>query len=259
MRKILISSAKGGVGKTTITVNLAKYLSKRGYRVGIIDADISAPNIPIHFGFEDKKPMVVEDYKIIPYEKEGVKIVSYWFELPKGVPMLLFGTDRARIILKSFCKEVKWGNIDVLIVDCPPAVSDEIIGLIQYMGHIDGVIVVVQGSSRASIEDAKLAMNTFDYHNIPIIGYIKNMVSEFFDNNVDVDKELNIPKIGEISLSKEIKEDEIKAVVDKLVEVGLLPRIQKSSKTLKPRKIKTVTTTKKQMKRIEDKDSKNKK
>lgn len=228
MIKILVSSAKGGVGKTTTTAYLAKALRNAGYKVGVMDADISAPNLPFAFGFKpgDRKPMEVDNYLLKPHEKDGVKIVSYWFDTKNGIPFLLWAYDRTMNILRAFCERVNWGDIDVLIIDCPPTSSDELIGLLQFLGHIDGAILILQGNTVSSVEDAKIAKYTFNHYNVPVMGFIQNMTSEFFNSpDVDVEAEIGVPKIAEVPLTKDLESkysEYYKPVIDFLVSKKLL-------------------------------------
>jgi len=239
MRKVLISSAKGGVGKTTTTVFLAKALRDAGYKVGILDADISAPNVPFALGFKpgDRKPMEVDNYLLKPHDKDGIKVVSYWFDTKNGIPFLLWAYDRTMNILRAFCERVDWGDVDVLLIDCPPTSSDELIGLLQFLGHIDGAILIIQGNTVASVEDAKIAKYTFDHHNVAVLGFIQNMMSDFFNSpDVDVEEEIKVPKIAEIPLSKDLDskyKEYYKPVIDFMVAKKLLPKVEKSKKVEK--------------------------
>jgi Mrp family chromosome partitioning ATPase len=222
LKKLIVCSGKGGVGKTTVTVYLARALIRRGYRVGILDADINTSNAPIVLGFAERKPHEVKDYKIVPHEKDGVKIVSYWFDTLDSVPHLLWSADRVSRILKAYCKDVDWGDIDVLLTDVPPTSSDELVGVINLLGHIHGAILVVQGSTRSSVQDAKLAKATLDYFNVPVLGFVQNMVSDIFDEGIDVEKELGVPKLGEIKLKKKLSVKDFEPVVDKLKELEVI-------------------------------------
>lgn len=203
MKRIMISAAKGGVGKTTVAVTLARELNRRGRSVGILDADIVAPNVPYLFGFNkhNRPRLVYKNDQIVPVEKDGIKIVSYWFELDENIPVLLWSTQRVDNILQAFCKEVNWGDVDILIIDCPPTTTDEIVGLAKSLGHIDGVVLVVQGTTRLSIEDAKLSMSAFEYLNIKVLGVVQNMVSKYFkEEGIDIEEELNLPVLAKIPL-----------------------------------------------------------
>lgn len=217
MKRILVSSTKGGVGKSTITVHLAKELSKRGHKIGILDADIVAPNVPILLGFEERPRLEYKDDMIEPVEKDGIKVVSYWFELDEDIPVLLWGTKRTESILSAFCREVNWGDIDLLLVDCPPTTADELVGLVNMLPHIEGAIIVVQGSTRLSVHDAKLSKYAFDHLNVRVLGVVQNMVSEYFDENIDVEKELGLKVLAKIPLGDLSKISDLTDYIEKEV------------------------------------------
>lgn len=239
MKKLLISSAKGGVGKTTTSVNLARAIARKGYKVGILDADISAPNVPIAMGITEKTPMEVVDYKLKPVVVDGIKVVSYWFDTINGIPFLLWSTDRTEGILRSFCQNVDWGEVDIVIYDCPPTSADELLGLINYLGHIDGVILILQGNTRASVEDAKLAKYTFDYFNVKVLGFIQNMMSDiFYNGDINVEVELGLKKIAEIPLAKEIDLSYYDPVVEFLEMKRILRKQKKAPEEEKKPEIK---------------------
>jgi len=222
VKKYIISSGKGGVGKRTVTVWLAKAFSLKK-KTGILDADINTANVPLIMGFNSKErvPMEVRGYKIVPHEMNGIKVVSYWFDTA-DVPHLLWSQDRVAKMLKAFCRDVDWGDTEVLLVDTPPSTSDELIGVINMIGHIDGVILVVEGSTRVSVEDAKHAKRTFDYFNVPVTGFIKNKASSYYDEGIDVDEELGLPMLAEVKLKRRKKgklmlsEKDLLPVVEKL-------------------------------------------
>ena len=221
MKRILISSGKGGVGKTTIAVTLARALS-RASKVGILDADVNTANVPIILGFEEPEPLKVVDYRIIPHELDGIRVVSYWFDTSNSVPHLLWSTDRVGKILKAFCRDVDWGDTEVLIVDLPPATSDELVGVVSMIGHIDAVILVVQGSTKSSVHDAKLAKMTFEHFNVPVTGFIQNMTSSYFDDGIPVEEVLGVPCLGRIKLKKTVTVRDIEPVVKELEKMEVL-------------------------------------
>ena len=217
MKRILISSLKGGCGKTTITVHLAKELARRGYKIGLLDADIVAPNVPILLGFEERPKLEYKDDKIVPVEKDGIKVVSYWFEIDEDIPVLIWGTKRTDTILAAFCKEVDWGDIDLLLVDCPPTTADEIVGLVNMLPHIEGAIIIVQGSTRLSVHDAKLSKYAFDHLNVRVLGVVQNMISEHFDEGIDVEKELDLEVLAKIPLGDLSKISDLADYIEKEV------------------------------------------
>ena len=223
MKKILVCSGKGGVGKTTVAVNLARAFAAKGRRVGLLDADINTSNAPIILGFTERKPLEVKDNRIIPHEANGVKVVSYWFDTA-DVPHLLWSADRVVKILKALCKDVDWGVLDLLIIDSPPTTADELIGVINLLENIDAAILIVQGSTRSSVQDSKLAKLTLDYYKVPVVGFVQNMVSKYFDEGADVESELGVPKLGEIGLKQKLKVEDFVPIAEKLEEVLNWPK-----------------------------------
>jgi len=218
MKRILFSSSKGGVGKTTVTVNTAKKLKEKGYKVGILDADIVAPNVPLELGFkEDDRPRMEYTEKLIPVEVDGLKVVSYWFELDSDVPVLLQGNSRVEAILSAFCNDVDWGDCDIILVDCPPTTADELTYLISALPHIEGSFIIVQGNTKLSVHDAKMSKAAFEFLNVRIFGLIQNMVSEYFDDGIDVEKELGLKVIAKIPLGEKEKVDEVVSFLEKEV------------------------------------------
>ncbi|MCK5305140.1 MAG: P-loop NTPase, partial [Candidatus Heimdallarchaeota archaeon] len=136
--KIAVLSGKGGTGKTTVTVNIAQTLSDKGYKVGVLDADITGPNIPLMFGVEDDKITGTEDNRIIPVEAGKVKIISMEFLLEDKSKAIIFRGPMKIKALKQLLAEVNWGELDFLIVDLPPGSSDEPLSIVQTIKDLDG-------------------------------------------------------------------------------------------------------------------------
>ncbi|MBP6230108.1 MAG: Mrp/NBP35 family ATP-binding protein [Paludibacteraceae bacterium] len=175
--KIAISSAKGGVGKSTVTSNLAIALAKKGYKVGLLDADIYGPSMPKMFGIENERPTVeVIDGKdwIVPVEKMGVKILSIAFFVEKESAVIWRGA-MASNALKQLINDTIWGDLDFFLIDLPPGTSDVHLTLIQTI-DLNGAIIVSTPQQVALIDTMK-GINMFlnDKINIPIIGLIENM------------------------------------------------------------------------------------
>ena len=175
--KIAISSAKGSVGKSTVTSNLAIALAKKGYKVGLLDADIYGPSMPKMFGIENERPTVeVIDGKdwIVPVEKMGVKILSIAFFVEKESAVIWRGA-MASNALKQLINDTIWGDLDFFLIDLPPGTSDVHLTLIQTI-DLNGAIIVSTPQQVALIDTMK-GINMFlnDKINIPIIGLIENM------------------------------------------------------------------------------------
>ena len=174
---IAIASGKGGVGKSTVTSNLAVALAQSGARVGIIDADISGPSIPVMFGCELEKPeMVVEDGKnyIIPIERFGVKLISIGFLTPADGAVVWRG-PMASSALKQFISDCKWGELDYLLIDLPPGTSDIHLTLVQTL-PVTGAIIVTT-PQKVALADAQKGLNMFTQPqiNVPVLGIVENM------------------------------------------------------------------------------------
>lgn len=174
---IAVSSGKGGVGKSTVTVNLAMALKEAGAKVGVLDADISGPSIPIMFGAEDLQPMVSpKDGKnyIAPIMQYGVKMISIGFLTPADSAVVWRG-PMASQALKQFFGDVDWGELDYLLIDMPPGTSDIQLTLVQTV-PVSGAVVVTT-PQKVALADATKGGSMFSQANInvPILGVIENM------------------------------------------------------------------------------------
>jgi ATP-binding protein involved in chromosome partitioning len=168
---VAVGSGKGGVGKTTVAVNLAVSLGKLGYRVGLIDADIYGPNVPMMLG-ATRQPNVVGENRIEPLVAHGVKFISVGLISPGDKPMVMRGPMLHQII-KQFLTQVEWGELDFLIVDLPPGTGDVVISLVQTV-PLTGAVVVSTGSGVA-LQDARKALEMFNQVKVEVIGLVENM------------------------------------------------------------------------------------
>ncbi len=168
---VAVGSGKGGVGKTTVAVNLAVSLVKLGHRVGLIDADIYGPNVPTMLGIT-RQPNIVGENRIEPLTAHGVKFISVGLISPGDKPMVMRGPMLHQII-RQFLQQVEWGELDFLIVDLPPGTGDVVISLVQTV-PLTGAVVVSTGSSVA-LQDARKALEMFNQVNVDIIGMVENM------------------------------------------------------------------------------------
>ncbi|WP_420236423.1 Mrp/NBP35 family ATP-binding protein [Telmatobacter bradus] len=168
---IAIGSGKGGVGKTTVSVNLAIALAKLGYKVGLIDADIYGPNVPLMMG-ANEQPKVGEGNMIVPIEAHGLKTISIGYISPGDKPLVMRGPMLHQII-RQFLQQVEWGELDYLLVDLPPGTGDVVISLVQTV-PLTGA-VVVSTPSDVSLEDARKALEMFAQVNVDVLGIVENM------------------------------------------------------------------------------------
>jgi ATP-binding protein involved in chromosome partitioning len=172
---IAISSGKGGVGKTTIAVNLAIELSRSGAEVGLLDADILGPNVPMMMGEEKMPPP--RDRKIVPAEKYGIKFMSMAFLVKPDQPLVWRG-PMLHTAIRQLLTDVDWGELDYLIIDLPPGTGDAQLSLAQSI-PLSGAIIVTQPMQVAAA-DALRGLKMFEKLEVPIIGIIENMSGEFF-------------------------------------------------------------------------------
>ncbi len=168
---IAVASGKGGVGKTTISVNLAVALAQSGASVGLLDADITGPNIPLMMGVEGQ-PTATPAGKIAPLERHGVKVISIQFFVPEGQPIVWRGPLVGGAI-QQFLRDVDWGDLDYLIIDEPPGTSDAQLTLAQAI-PISGTLLVTTPQDVALL-DVDKAMAMLQRMSVPVIGIVENM------------------------------------------------------------------------------------
>ena len=167
---IAVSSGKGGVGKSTVTVNLAVALARMGKRIGLMDADIYGPNIPRMMGVNSPPP--VDGEKIIPLEAHGVKLISLGFLIERDQPAIWRGPIVMKIITQ-FLRDVAWGQLDYLFVDMPPGTGDAQLSLVQAT-QVSGAIIVTT-PQEVAVGDALRGAKMFERVGVPVIGIVENM------------------------------------------------------------------------------------
>lgn len=177
---IAVGSGKGGVGKSSVTVNLAMALKAMNYRVGILDCDIYGPSIPTMMGVEGKKPLVM-DQKIQPIEAHGIQLMSAGFFVEEDQGLIWRGPMIHKLI-QQFYKDVNWDGTDVLLVDLPPGTGDAPLSLSQTMPLTGALLVSLP--QKVSVIDVKRAYAMFQQVRVPVFGMIENM-SEFICPNCD--------------------------------------------------------------------------
>ncbi len=218
---IAVASGKGGVGKSTVAVNLAVTLAKQGYKVGLLDADIFGPSIPKMFNVEDARPYAEKiDGRelIIPIKKYGVKLLSIGFFVDQNQAVLWRGA-MASNALKQLITDVQWGDLDYFVLDLPPGTSDIHITLVQTLGVTGAVIVSTP--QEVALADARKGIDMFTNSkvNVPVLGLIENMSwftpAELPDNRYylfgkegckRLAVELGVPFLGQIPIVQSICE-----------------------------------------------------
>lgn len=167
---VAVASGKGGVGKSTIAANLAVTLSNQGYRVGLLDADIYGPSMPMMFGITERP--IVEDDRLVPFEKFGIKLMSLGFVLDVDTPVIWRGPMVVRAI-EQMLSDVEWGPLDYMIVDLPPGTGDAQLTLSQKV-PMSGAVIVSTPQDIALI-DARKGLAMFEKVNVPVLGIVENM------------------------------------------------------------------------------------
>ena len=244
---IAVSSGKGGVGKSTVSSNLAISLAALGYKVGLLDADIHGPSLPKMFGVEDAHPLIEDHdgkHMIVPIEKYGVKLLSIGFFVDPSQALVWRGTVASNA-LKQLITDGNWGELDYFVMDLPPGTGDIHLTLVQTMG-ITGVIVVTT-PQEVALADARKGINMFtgEKVNVPVLGLVENMAwftpaelpeNKYYifgkDGGVRLSVELNVPLLGQIPLVQSIREcgdagRPIAALEDSIVSAAFLELAQK--------------------------------
>jgi len=211
---IAVSSGKGGVGKSTVAVNLAVSLSLDGAKVGLMDADVYGPNVPLMLGVAHKQPAVFNN-QIVPIEAYGVKMISMALLAPPDKPMVLRG-PMLHGIVRQFLSDVNWGELDYLIVDMPPGTGDVQLSLAQLV-PVQGAVLVTTPQI-VSLADVRRALKMFEQVAVPILGIIENMsyfIAPDTQNRYDIfgkgggtsfADEMGVPFLGEVPLGIEVRE-----------------------------------------------------
>lgn len=209
---IAVGSGKGGVGKSTVAVNLAAGLSRVGLKVGLLDADIYGPSVPRLLGAQDAKPEINQEQKILPVSRYGIKTMSLGYLVDEAQaavwrgPMLFKAMDQ-------FFRDVLWGELDVLILDLPPGTGDVVLTMAQKV-PVSGAVVVVTPQNVA-LADAKKAIDMFDRTNVPLMGVVENM--SFLKTASG--EQIQLFPVGELDTFLDVKK------IEKLARIPFLPEI----------------------------------
>jgi ATP-binding protein involved in chromosome partitioning len=210
---IAVGSGKGGVGKTTLSVNLAVALGKLGYKVGLLDADVYGPNVPLMLG-TNAQPKAVSNERIEPIHAFGLKVISVGLLNPGDKPIIWRGPMLHQII-RQFLGSVEWGQLDYLVIDLPPGTGDVALSLIQTV-PLTGAIVVSTPSD-VSLQDGRKAIEMFRQMKVDLIGVVENMsffVCPHCSHEIDIfsrggaertAQQFNVPFLGAIQLDPELR------------------------------------------------------
>jgi ATP-binding protein involved in chromosome partitioning len=205
---LAVASGKGGVGKSTVAVNLAMALHQEGAAVGIMDADIYGPNIPMMMGIaENERPSVNAQQQMIPMQGHGIRVISIGFLVEPGKPLIWRG-PMLHGVIRQFLTSVQWGELDYLIVDLPPGTGDAPLSLVQ-TAPLSGAVIVTTPQAVA-LSDVRRSIAMFNEVRVPILGLIENMSGlecphcgraiEIFEGHGgdELSKEYDVPLLGKI-------------------------------------------------------------
>lgn len=199
---IAVASGKGGVGKSTVSVNLAVSLALDGAKVGLLDADIYGPNIPMMMGVDEAPP--VQQGKLVPAEAHGVRFMSMGFLLPADKALIWRGPMLHKALQQLFT-DVRWGELDYLIVDLPPGTGDTQLSLAQIAPLTGGVIVTMP--QMVSVSDAMRGAAAFQQLDVPILGVVENMAGDIFGTGggAGAARRLGVDFLGRIDLDTNVR------------------------------------------------------
>ena len=203
--KIGVYSAKGGVGKTTVAVNLAAHLAREGYAVGLLDADIDTPNAPEVLGAG--APPDSADGRIVPAEAFGVKAVSMSYFQQNPEEAIIWRGPMIHNAINQFLQMTDWGELDFLVVDMPPGTSDAPLTVMQVLA-MDGFVVVTTPQSLAAL-DAKRSINMIRKLNVEVLGVVENYTGEVFGSGAgrELADSMDLPFLGEVALRPDYRDD----------------------------------------------------
>ncbi len=213
---IAVSSGKGGVGKSTVSSNLAVSLAQAGKRVGLLDADIYGPSQPRMMGALNQKPEITKDNKIKPIERHGIKVMSMGFLVDEDMAVAWRGPMLFKAMNQLFY-DVEWGELDYLLIDLPPGTGDVQLSMVQKV-PVDGAITVCTPQNIA-LADVKKSLDMFQRVNVPLLGVIENMA--YFINPANPDEKLQIFPKGDLLSFLDSKQITHIAEIPMMTEIAL--------------------------------------
>jgi ATP-binding protein involved in chromosome partitioning len=214
--KVVVLSGKGGVGKSTVAVNIAVALLMAGKRVGLLDVDIHGPSIPTMLGLEGETLQGGAD-GLLPIDAEGIKVMSIGFLLPDPDQAVIWRGPLKMGAIKQFLKDVAWGDLDYLIIDSPPGTGDEPLSICQLIGNLDGMVVVTTPQKVAGV-DVRKSITFCHQLGVPVLGVVENMsgfacpkcgeISAVFSSGGGkrIATDMNVPFLGSIPIDPVITE-----------------------------------------------------
>ena len=213
--QILVLSGKGGVGKSTVAVNLAVSLSLEGKKIGILDIDIHGPSIPKVLNLEGTS-LQTDGETLLPVEvSENLKVMSIGFLLPNNDDAVIWRGPRKYHMIKQFLKDVNWGQLDFLIIDSPPGTGDEPLSIVQLLENADGAVIVTT-PQEVALSDVRKSITFCRNLNLPVIGVLENMsgfvcpkcgeMTDIFKSGggAKMAKQMNVPFLGRIPIDPQI-------------------------------------------------------
>ena len=213
---IAVASGKGGVGKSTVAVNLAMALADDGYNVALVDTDIYGPSVPKMLGMEGEKPRVNDERKIVPLEKHGIKVLSMGFMVDPDKAVVWRGPMVTKAV-QQFLGDVHWGDIEYMILDLPPGTGDVQLTIVQTI-PLTGAVIVSTPQDLA-LADARKGKAMFDNVNVPVVGMVENMAYftppdqpdrkyYLFGRNgaQELAQELDVPFLGQVPIEQKVRE-----------------------------------------------------
>lgn len=213
---IAVASGKGGVGKSTVAVNLAMALADDGYNVALVDTDIYGPSVPKMLGMEGEKPRVNDERKIVPLEKHGIKVLSMGFMVDPDKAVVWRGPMVTKAV-QQFLGDVDWGDIEYMILDLPPGTGDVQLTIVQTI-PLTGAVIVSTPQDLA-LADARKGKTMFDNVNVPVVGMVENMAYftppdqqdrkyYLFGRNgaQELARELDVPFLGQVPIEQKVRE-----------------------------------------------------